>query len=346
MMSDGPTITPLHQTRAPFFIGVDVGGTGIKIGLVDDDGKTLSWCRIETLVDQGPDAAVERITQAITSVSKEVGLELSEIAAVGLATPGTMDIPAGIFLNPVNLPGWQNYPIRDQVAKATGKPVAFANDANAAAYGEFWIGSGADYRSMVLLTLGTGVGGGIIIHDYNVEGEHSHGSELGHTIIDYHDNARICSCEQPGHLEAYASATAVEKRTREALESGAASSLHDRIRAGDELTALLLHQEAEQGDALSLQIIMDTAMYLGIGITNFMHTIDPDAIILGGAMTFGEHENEIGRRFLARIKEEVHRRAFPIPAEKTQIDFASIGSFAGYLGAAGIARLMVRKHRT
>ena len=121
--------------------------------------------------------------------------------------------------------------------------------------------------------------------------------------------------------------------------------MNNRLRDGEELTALLLHQEAEAGDELSLQIILETAMYLGIGITNFMHTIDPDAIILGGAMTFGEDENEIGRQFLARIKEEVHRRAFPIPAEQTHIGFASIGSFAGYLGAAGIARLMIRKQR-
>ena len=342
-MSDGPALITKSKAAAPFFIGVDVGGTGIKIGLVDDRGQTLGWTRILTETEQGPDAAVERIASACRQVAGDAQIDFSEIKAIGLATPGTMDIPAGTFLNPVNLPGWQNYPIRDKVGAATGKPVAFVNDANAAAYGEYWVGSGAEYRSMVLLTLGTGVGGGIIMREHNVEGEHSHGSELGHTIIDYHETARICSCDQPGHLEAYASATAVEKRTHEALEAGASSSLRNRIDAGEELTARLLHQEAEQGDALSLQIIMDTAMYLGIGITNFMHTIDPDAIILGGAMTFGEHENEIGRRFLARIKEEVNRRAFPIPAEQTTIEFASIGSFAGYVGAAGIARLMARQ---
>ena len=342
-MSDAPELIPLDQAQAPFLFGVDVGGTGIKIGLVDDRGKTLGWQRIDTLAEQGPDAAVARIQGALEKVAREAGVHDGDIVAVGLATPGTMDIPAGKFLNPVNLPGWQNYPIRDQVAAATDKPVAFVNDANAAAYGEFWVGSGAEYRSMVLLTLGTGVGGGIILGDMNVEGEHSHGSELGHTIIDYNDTARVCSCEQRGHLEAYASATAVEKRTQEALEAGASSSLRDRMQAGEELSARLLHEEAERGDQLSLQIILDTAMYLGVGITTFMHTIDPDAIILGGAMTFGGHENEIGRQFLARIKEEVHHRAFPIPAEQTTIDFASIGSFAGYLGAAGIARLMVKR---
>ena len=344
-MSDAPELITLDQAQTPLVFGVDVGGTGIKIGLVDDRGRTLGWQRIETLAEQGPDAAVARIQGALEKVAREAGVEDDDILAIGLATPGTMDIPAGMFLNPVNLPGWQNYPIRDKVAEASGKPVAFVNDANAAAYGEYWVGSAADYKSMVLLTLGTGVGGGIIIREFNVEGEHSHGSELGHTIIDYNDTARVCSCEQRGHLEAYASATAVEKRACEALEAGAASSLQVRVAAGKELTALMIHEEAEKGDELSLQIIMDTAMYLGIGITTFMHTIDPDAIILGGAMTFGGHDNAIGRRFLARIKEEIHKRAFPIPAEKTLVDFASIGSFAGYIGAAGIARLMMKQQR-
>ena len=342
-MADGPTLISLHDAQAPFFIGVDVGGTGIKIGLVDDRGQTLGWTRIDTDVESGPDAAVARIAEAVGQVASNAELDVLQIKGIGLATPGTMDIPAGKFLNPVNLPGWQNYPIRDRVATAMGKPVAFVNDANAAAYGEYWIGSGAEYHSMVLLTLGTGVGGGIIIGDTNVEGEHSHGSELGHTIIDYNENARMCSCDQRGHLEAYASATAVEKRTREALDAGASSSLMARLDTGEELTALLLHQEAEQGDEFSLNIILETAMYLGIGITSFMHTIDPSAVVLGGAMTFGGHDNEIGRRFLARIKEEVQRRAFPIPAEQTVIDYASVGSFAGYIGAAGIARLAAKR---
>ncbi len=344
-MSDEPKLIPLDEAQAPYFIGIDVGGTGIKIGLVDDRGQTLGWTRISTDVEQGPDAGVERIGRAVADVIKKSGVDDGQVKAVGLATPGTMDIPAGKFLNPVNLPGWQNYPIRDRVADATGKRVAYVNDANAAAYGEFWIGGGAEFHSMVLLTLGTGVGGGIIIGETNVEGEHSHGSELGHIIIDYHDTARMCSCDQRGHLEAYASATAVEKRTQEALDAGGTSSLTAHIEASEALTALLLHEEAEAGDEFSLNMILETAKYLGIGITNIMHSIDPNAVILGGAMDFGGHNNPIGRAFLARIKEEVHRRAFPIPAEKTLIDFAKIGSHAGYIGAAGIARLMVKQQR-
>ena len=144
-------------------------------------------------------------------------------------TPGTMDIPRGMFLQPHNLPHWHYFPIRDCVAEAFGLPTAFANDANAAAYGEFWVGSGQKYHSIVMLTLGTGVGGGIIIGDLSVDGENSHGSECGHIIIDSSPTARMCGCGQPGHLEAYCSATALVKRTQELLANGRASSLTQRI---------------------------------------------------------------------------------------------------------------------
>ena len=118
-MSDAPELISLDQAQAPFVFGVDVGGTGIKIGLVDDRGRTLGWQRIETLAEQGPDAAVARIQGALDKVAREAKVDDGDILAVGLATPGTMDIPAGMFLNPVNLPGWQNYPIRDKVARLT-----------------------------------------------------------------------------------------------------------------------------------------------------------------------------------------------------------------------------------
>jgi glucokinase len=191
---------------------------------------------------------------------------------------------------------------------------------------------------MVLFTLGTGVGGGIIIGDLLVTGEHSAGSELGHMIIDYNDDARLCSCNQRGHLEAYASATAVVKRAHEALDAGRASSLAKRIAAGEELSALMIDQEAERGDTLSLEIILDTAHYLGIGVVTAMHSIDPQGVVIGGAMTFGGHDAPMGRTFLARVKQEVERRAFPELAEQTTIDYALLGGDAGFIGAAGLAR--------
>jgi glucokinase len=221
--------------------------------------------------------------------------------------------------------------------------VTFANDANAAAYGEFWVGSGQEYSSLVLLTLGTGVGGGIIIGDTNVEGAHSHGSECGHIIIDTSPDARSCPFGHSGDLEAYASATALKARAREALAAGASGSLAAAAAAGAEVTPILIAREMEAGDALARDLILETARWLGIGIVTLMHTIDPAAVILGGAMTFGGDASPVGRAFIDRVRAEIRARAFPVLAEKTVIRFASLGNTAGSIGAAGLARLAARR---
>jgi glucokinase len=337
-MSTPPQFLPVADARPPIFVGVDLGGTSIKIGVVDDLGRTLGWTSIPTDAAGGAEEAMRRTGQAIQSLLGRVGLRPGQIARVGLGSPGTMDIPAGMLVDPPNLPGWIGFPIRDRLSQECGLPVSFANDAAAAAYGEYWIGSGKSLPSLVMLTLGTGIGCGIIIREVSVDGEHSHGAEGGHIIIDCREDARICSCGQPGHLEAYASALAVIRRTQEALESGRPSSLAGRMAAGEVLTPLLLAKEAEAGDELSLEIVLETARYLGVGVTSLMHTIDPSGVVLGGAMNFGGRESPLGRRFIERIREEVRRRAFPVLVSKTTIEWASLGADAGYIGAAGIAR--------
>lgn len=344
-MSNPRQFIPVASAQAPYFVGVDLGGTGIKAGVVDDLGRPMSWDSIPTETELGPENAAQRMGQLILEVIRQAGLSPADVGRVGLGSPGTMDVPAGMLLEPPNLPGWENFPIRDRVSHHCGLPVTFANDANAAAYGEFWVGRGREYRSMVLLTLGTGVGGGIIVGDEMIEGQHSHGAECGHIIIDCRDDARVCSCGQPGHLEAYCSAIAVIKRTQEALDDGRKSSITARLDRGDELTPLLLAEEAELGDAFSLEVILETARYLGIGIVSLMHTIDPEGVVIGGAMTFGRDETGLGRRFLGRVVEEVHRRAFPVPARGTKIEYASLGADAGYIGAAGVARLAHRRSK-
>jgi len=328
-----------EEARPPYFVGVDLGGTNIKVGVVDDEGRPLSWLSIPTQVEKGPEDGARRMAQAVLDAIEQAQLKPQEVAAVGLGTPGTMDIRAGMLLEPGNLPGWWHFQIRDRLAQGCGLPVTFENDANAAAYGEFWVGIGKAFTSMVLFTLGTGVGGGIIVNNLLIDGENSAGGELGHTIIDYNANARMCTCGGRGHLEAYASAHGVIERTREALESGQTSSLKPRLAAGEELTPLMVSEEAEKGDALARQIVFDTARYAGIGAVNAMHTIDPSGVIFGGAMTFGGHDTELGRAFLARIREEVLDRALRVLAGRTVIDFASLGGDAGFIGAAGVARL-------
>jgi len=332
-----------RQAQAPFFAGVDLGGTNIKVGAVDDLGRCLSRLSIPTDPEKGPEDAARRMGKAVLAAAAQAGLESSALARVGLGAPGTMDIPSGRLVKPVNIKGWDDFPIRDRLGAHCGLPVTFANDANAAAYGEFWVGSGRDFHSMVLFTLGTGIGCGIIVGDLSIDGENSHGGECGHIIIDCSDGARLCGCGQPGHLEAYASATAVVKRTQEALDAGRPSSLRRALDERHPLTPKLLACEAEAGDALSLEIIAETARYLGVGIVTLMHTIDPSGVLLGGAMTFGGGETALGRQFLGWIREEVGRRAFPVLGARTVIDFATLGGDAGYIGAAGLARLEHRK---
>ena len=325
--------------KQPLFVGVDVGGTSIKFGLVDDTGHTLVKQQIPTEQEKGPEDAMRRSTAVMSELAESAGVTMNDVAGVGLATPGTMDLDAGMLLHPHNLPEWWQFPIRDCLRETCGKPVLFANDANAAAFGEFWIGSGSAFNSIALFTLGTGVGGGIIIGDTTLVGENSAGSELGHSIIDYKSTARMCGCGHRGHLEAYASARAVVARTEEALQSGRASSLTRRLEENQKLTPLLIAREAELGDELSLEVVMKTAKYLGIGAVNIMHTVDPGAVIFGGAMNFGGHSSELGRRFLDTIRTEAFSRAFPALVDKTHIDFAQLGRNAGYIGAAGLARL-------
>jgi glucokinase len=327
----------------PCYLGVDVGGTNIKAGVVDDLGNSLSFVRVDTEAAKGPEAGLNNMVRAAEAAVAQSGVSRHALRAVGLATPGTMDIPAGMLLDPPNLPGWVNFPIRDRLAERLGLQTVLQNDANAAAYGEYWAGAAKAANSLVFWTLGTGIGCGIILNDVIIEGAHSHGAECGHIIVEM-NNGRYCATGQYGTLEAYAGARAVVARCEEALSSGRASALTERLNAGEKLTPLLVGQLAEQGDALCLQIVLETARYMGVGTTTLMHTIDPEMVLFGGAMTFGRQETPLGRRFLEEIRAEVRRRAFPIPAARTIIDYASLGGNAGYIGAAGCARLKFGHH--
>lgn len=338
-----PESITLDNARAPFFVGVDVGGTSIKIGIVDDFGKTLCYTSFPMEDEKGPQYSVDRMQHTIRELIQSTSLPVEQVVGVGLGTPGSMDVKRGMILEPSNIPGWRHFPIRDALSKAVELPVTYANDANAAAFGEYWIGSGRKYNSIVMLTLGTGVGGGIIIGDLSVDGENSHGSEVGHIPVDFSSSARICSCGKAGHLEAYSSATAVIQRTTEAIEGGRMSSLSNILLKDKKLTGLSIAEAADAGDELANEILMETADYLARGVVILMHTIDPAAVVLGGAMNFGGKNNPLGLKFLNRVKQYVDREAFSILAQRIVIDYAELGGDAGYIGAAGLARAAYRQ---
>ncbi len=322
------------------FLGHRYGGTNIKIGLVDQRGKTLAFDTVPTREPEGAQAAVDRAAAVVRTHEQRLGLGRDQVPRIGLGSPGSMDLPKGLLIEPPNLPNWFYFPIRQAVVDALQRPVTFLNDANAASYGEFWLGAGRDHSSMILLTLGTGVGGGIIVDGHLINGINSFGSECGHILVDSRDDAQLCVWGGGrGQLEAYASASAVVQRTRQRLQAGATSILAGLLGGSqDELTAKQVYFAAEKGDALALEIIDETARWLGIGITTLVHTIDPGLVVLGGAMNFGGPTSPVGQRFLAKIREHFEARTFSNVAAGTTIDFATLAGDAGYLGAAGYAR--------
>jgi glucokinase len=336
-------LLPLAQATLPLYAGVDLGGTNIKSALVDDRGRLVAFRTEPTLAARGPEDAAARMGRSVHALAADVGLAATDVARVGLGSPGPLDIPAGTIVRAGNLPGWDDFPLRDRVSAECGRPVTFANDANAAAFGEYWVGSARGLGSLVLLTLGTGVGGGIIIGDVNVEGEHSHGSECGHIIVDPSPAARRCPCGLPGHLEAYTSATSLVAMARERLAAGATGSLAAAVAAGEELTTRLLGRMAAAGDETAREVLLEGARWLGIGIASLMHAIDPAAVLLGGAMTFGGETDPVGKMFIDRVRAEVRARALPVLAERTPIRYATLGGDAGSIGAAGLARLDQRR---
>jgi glucokinase len=319
------------QHHPPYYLGIDLGGTYIKSGVVDDAGRPFRSVSLPTEATRGPEAGIKTLAEAGRQAVEASGLDWGKIAGVGLGSPGTMDIRAGMLLEPPNLPGWDNMPIRDLLAREVGKPTVLQNDANAAAYGEYWVGAGQGVESLVMFTLGTGIGGGIISHGQIVEGRHSHGAECGHIIIQM-ENARQCSCGAYGHLEGYASAKSLVKRAIEALQAGEASSLRAAYEAGS-LSARAINQASDAGDPLGARLMRETAYYLGVGAVSLMHALDPDLVLFGGGMIAA------GPKLLEEIRGHIRKMAFPIPAARVRVEYAQLGSDAGFIGAAGCARM-------
>jgi glucokinase len=325
------------MAEAQRFVGLDVGGTTMKAAVVDAAGRAAPSVSMPTQPERGQDAGLETMCETIRRAVAAAKLTLNDIAAIGVATPGLMDIRGGLILDPPNLKPWKNVPVRDQVAKAFGKPTAFQNDANAAAFGEFWVGSGKGANSMVLFTLGTGVGGGIIIDGRVIEGEHSHGGELGHLRIDMPDRGRLCGCGARGCLEAYASATNVTARAREEMASSRApSKLREYFTANDDvLTAEVIFKLAADGDAMAAKVADDTAYYLALGACAITAAVDPEVIVFGGGMAAA------GEPLRAKIEEYVKRFGLPFPSKSIRVALAKLGSDAGFIGAAGCAKALV-----
>lgn len=318
---------------APWVVGVDIGGTNLVVGLVPLSGGAPSGLRSRaTQAERGPDAAVADVARmveaAIGETLEQRGGAREDIVGVGIGCPGPLDLETGVVVETPNL-GWDGYPVRDRISEALGLPATLDNDANCATYGEWWMGAGRGVRSLVGVTLGTGIGGGVLIDGRLVRGASGCAGEVGHMTIDLH--GRRCACGNYGCLEAYASGPNIAARAREGIEAGYISSIGDLV--GDDLsriTALTVYEALISGDAYAQEVMLETAKFLGAGIANLVNVLNPERVVLvGGVTRAGEH-------LLAPLRSEVRRRAFDWAAEACTIVLGELPETAGVIGAVGV----------
>lgn len=317
-----------------FYIGLDLGGTNVKVGVVSDKKKVLSKLSVPTPAQDGPEAVMAVMADAAQQAAREAGLAMSKIAMIGIGSPGPMDMKRGIVLATPNMKGWRNVPLRDRIKQLTGRPSVLENDANAAAFGEFWAGAGRDpkIRDLVMLTLGTGIGSGIVIDGKLVHGAHGLGGEAGHMLVV--PNGRLCGCGQHGCIEAYASANSMVKITIERILSGEKSSLRDLLEDGDDSTKVdsrAVFKAAKQGDELSKKMVSNTAELLAIACVSLCRILDPQMIVFAGGMTLA------GDQLFKPIRKSFAEHTWKVIPSPVEIVPAELGNDAGFIGAAAVA---------
>ncbi|MBH8552015.1 ROK family protein [Nostocaceae cyanobacterium CENA357] len=285
-------------------IGIDVGGTAIKLGRFNQDGTCLQSLMVATPQPSVPEAVLAVMVDAIAVVDPD-----NQTVAIGVGTPGPADATGRIAKIAINLPGWHDVPLADWLEVKTAKPTVIANDANCAGLGEAWLGAGRRLQNFIMLTLGTGVGGAIIMGGQLFTGHQGAAGELG--LISFNPNGPMCKSGNQGSLEQYASVTAIRRRTgKEPAELGAL---------------------AQAGDADSLTFWQEYGRELGIGLTSLIYVLTPQAIVIGGGVSASFEF------FLPDVKAEIEKRVMPTSRVGLQILPAELGNSAGIVGAAKLA---------
>ena len=316
-------------------LGIDLGGTKIELALVGADGAIRERRRVETEADAGADRVIEDITEA--------GKELVEnaddtLTAVGVGVAGQVDSHAGIVRTTPNLEGWDDVPLAERLEEAFGVPAAITNDLNAITLGEQAYGAGKGYDDLVVVFVGTGVGGGVITGGRLVEGTGGYAGEIGHTTLIA--DGRQCTCRSRGCLEAYVGGWAIAERAQDAARKNAARKTddagHELIRlAGsiDEITAETVDKAATAGDPLARRLVEETGRLLGYGLVSVIHTFNPRRLVLGGGVIDGMPS------LVPAATEVIEANAMKVFLEDFEIAPAALGGDAGVIGAARWARI-------
>ena len=311
-----------NQSSDRLVFAVDLGGTHLRVALVDDTGKILTHLKQET--PKGDSAGC--IVNALANAAEQWSDEKQRIVATSIMVPGAVDSDKAVVLQAPNLPSLVNFGLKAALEQRLGWPVFLENDANAAAVGEMWAGAARGCRDVMSVTLGTGVGGGLILDGKLWRGSHGSGGEIGHTAVDPFSGLK-CKCGNTGCLELFASATAIVRMTRESL------SLFPNTRlTSDDLTAERVYKAGLEGDELALAVFKRFGMYLGIGLANIINLIDPEIIVITGGAANGWD------LFASEMYRQVEERAFRTTAQQVRIARAECGDNAGLLGAARLAQ--------
>ena len=308
-------------------IGIDLGGTFIKAAIVDPRGRVLARMKRPTEAAMGKERVVDNVFSIVRAL-KAVSFSLGGISALGMGIPGVIDFRRGVISLSPNLPGWENIPIRKMLSRRIGMPLYLENDANAAALGEKWMGAAKDVQDFCFITLGTGVGGGLVLDGKIWHGADGMAGEIGHMTIDP-DGPR-CRCGNRGCLEMYASAKALQRMILQPLSPRKRSGFFGEIR-DKEISGDVIHRAAKAGDRVSREAFARMGSALGIGIASLVNLLNLEKVVFGGGLSAA------WKFFSPALRGEVKRRAFAAPARRVRIVRAAAGEDAGVLGAAYIA---------
>jgi len=313
-----------NRNSSGLVFAADVGGTHIRAAVVDQDGKILLRTKQNTPQANDPDEIVRALVNAVREGEK-LGIA-NEITAVSVVVPGTVDVEKGMVVRAPNVPSLNGFQLTDALSSELNRSALIENDANAAAVGEMWLGAGRGKRTIVCVTLGTGVGGGIVLDGKLWRGVDGAAAEIGHMCVDPFGGV-ACGCGSRGCLEVYASATAIVRMTREAKPRYPESVLDEK----EELTSQIIFDAGVAGDELALEVFRRMGVYLGIGLANLINILNPEMIVIGGGLANG------WQLFEKNMRQQVAERAFPLLAARVQIVRAACGDDAGLLGAARLA---------
>ncbi len=313
-----------------YYIGVDIGGTNIKAGVVDKNCNLLSSVYVKTNSKNGYEAVLQSIFEAIGSCVEKSGIALEDIQSIGVGCPGTMDSENGTVLYSNNL-HWENVPLAKDIEAKFGKAVILENDANVAAYGEYLAGGAKGAKNAVVLTLGTGVGAGIIINGEIYSGSNNAGGEIGHTVIEV--DGAPCTCGRKGCFEAYASATGLIRMTKEMISQRPQTKMREMVEVSGKVSARTSFNAAKLGDPEAKEVVAKYIKYLAAGIANVINVFQPDILCIGGGVC-----NE-GDNLLVPLKELVAKEIYSKNSGKnTVIAICSLANEAGMIGSAMLGR--------